>query len=353
MAGRDGALVAGRDGAVGADPVGCDGASQTTAGALESELVFGGDAAFCRAAGGGGGGLEARRWGWLGWAAVCRAGAREADGDDVRVVRRPVAAEASAASPPEREDVAARVRRGAGCAFARFRAGVFAEAGAGVAVPAVRLLVEGSGAVPNSPIDGTPSEPPTASVCDRPMRLNAAAQPPTASVVAAPAPKSCVRALRTTRRWRRSARTRTFSDSHAGGSWYSGSESAIARGSDSHFSNAASSADRTGAGVTPREPGRPGRRDGVTDGASEVAGSGEGTARGFGGAAEGRGATPTSASFTGAGLGATPGDSGSSSSRSTRRTMRRGGQTPVRRDSSSSSLMFTIDRPVELPAAQP
>lgn len=180
---------------------------------------------------------------------------------------------------------------------------------------------------------------------------NTAMQPPAASVVAALAPNSCVRALRATRRCRRSACTRTSSGSQTGGAWYFGSESAFASGRATHSSNSASSLE-TEAGVTPREPGTPGRRDGVTEGDSEGAG-GAGVGLGAAGADAARGAArSTSATLTGAG-GASTGASVPSSSRSTRRMIRRGGHTPVRRDSSSSSLMFTIDRPVRLPAAKP
>jgi hypothetical protein len=82
---------------------------------------------------------------------------------------------------------------------------------------AVSALFDGAGEVPNRPMEGTPSDPPTVSVCDSPTRTTAAAQPAAASVLAAVAPKSCVRDLRAIRRCRRSARTRRSSGSHTGG----------------------------------------------------------------------------------------------------------------------------------------
>ena len=246
-----------------------DGAFQTTAGpcALGAGLAAGG--------GGGGGGFAARRWTGAGWLTTGRGALDDA-----------VDAGAGADEAPElagaARDGVRRVPPVDGLRLARVLAPLLSWRLAAVLFAAV--LAAGSlGAVPKTPIEGTPSEPPTDSVCERPMS-SAAAQPPMASVVAALAPNSCVRALRATRRCRRSARTRTSAGSHAGGGSYSGSAAVAGSGSASHLSKAASSADTVGAGVTPREPGRPRRRDGVTDGDREGAGRGAGAARGFGGA---------------------------------------------------------------------
>ena len=347
-AGRDGVLFAGREGA-GAVLAGCDGVSHTTgadccgAGGGEG----GGGGGLTRA--GGGGGLDARRCGLGAGGLVARgAGELEFDRGDVRagVEEDPEALERGAGG-----EAARRSRR----VDERLRdsdlAGFFA-AGFVEAVSAVSFVLGDFGALPKSPIEGAPTAPPTDSVCERPTSATTAAAPPTASVVAALAPNSCVRALRATRRCRRAARTRTSSGSQAGGGENSGSALVSGSGDATHFSNSACSG-LTGAGVTAREPGTPARRDGVTAGDSDGAGR-VAAGLGFGGAAAGRGGAlrSTSATLTGAG-GDSAGASATSSSRSTRRMMRRGGQTPVRRDSSSSSLMFTLDRPVRLPAAKP
>lgn len=347
-AGREGAtlLSAGRDGA------------DSHTGACGCEDAAGGGGGLGRVTGaGGGGGLGARG---AGGGFVARlTGAREADGPDERAGaddREEVFRAGAGVGAAARDRFARRSRRGARRRDSE-RAGFFLAAGFAGARSAVSAGFGGSGRVPKRPIDGAPSEPPTDSVCDRPTTTSSATQPPTASVVAALAPNSWVRALRATRRWRRPARTRTSSGSHAGGGWNSGSEAVLGSGSAIHFSNSASSRDTAGAGVTPRAPGSPGRRDGVTDGDSDGA-SGAGAGFDFGGADAARGTVrSTSATLTGAGAGAcacaSAGASAFSPSRSTRRMIRRGGQTPVRRDSSSSSLMFTIDRPVRLPAAKP
>ena len=72
--------------------------------------------------------------------------------------------------------------------------------------------------MPNNPIDGTPIEPPTVSVCDS-TATSARQHPAAAIVVAALVPNSCDRVRRVMRRWRRSARRRRSSGSQTGGSW--------------------------------------------------------------------------------------------------------------------------------------
>ena len=212
----DGAEVAGADAVDGALPYDGRRLRRRTSRAPGAAV-----AGWTARGGGGGGGFDARGAGAAGWPRAGRGRCRRSCADDRCGV---LAADARRARLPRRAR-RTRGRRGARPVAAALRGGL-----AGRAVGAARWW-RARGAVPKTPIDGTPSEPPTDSVCERPIRPSAAAQPPTASVVAALAPKSCVRALRATRRCRRSARTRTSSGSHSGGGWYSGSGSALGSGS--------------------------------------------------------------------------------------------------------------------------
>ena len=213
------------------------------------------------------------------------------------------------------------------------------------------VLAAGSlGAVPKTPIEGTPSEPPTDSVCERPMRQRggaaadgerrggAGAEQLRASLAGdTPVPALGAHAHVVGQPCRR----RLVLGLGVGGRQRLGEPLVEGRVLGRHRG-------RRGDAAGTRQAPAAGRRDGRRQrGCRERCRSGPRLRR--------RGRRGAQVDFADLDRGCRPSAVASSSPSwgSTRRMIRRGGQTPVRRDSSSSSLMFTIDRPVRLPAARP
>lgn len=213
--------VAGRDG-TGAGRAGCGRGACCRGGA-----GGGGGGGGRVAAGAGAGGGEDRRTGCRRCVGCVTGLDGRAEGD-VGVARRTGAGAVRRVLPVLRDP---RERRAEEPAF--FAAGLRADGSCATGV--------GAGLAPKRPMDGTPSDPPTRSLCDSPSAITAT-EPATANDNAAPAPNTWPRAPRATRRWRRDERTRRSSGRCTGGAWYSGSAVTSGGGSASQRARSTSSA---------------------------------------------------------------------------------------------------------------